>query len=423
MAYQSSISKTILPNGVRILSERVPYVDSVSIGVWALAGARDENETRHGMSHFIEHMLFKGTEKRSARQIADEMDSLGGHLNAFTDKEFTCYYSKVLKEHLEQAMDIVSDMVLHSAYETAEIDREKCVILEEIKRHQDTPEDEVHDILTQTLWKGHHLGNSVIGSEDVVRSLNRESLMAYVDEHYRPDGLLISAAGNVEHARFVEIVRAHFGSLSGKRVPRDLTAVTPHADMRIIDKQTEQVHFCLGTVGFAQHDKEKYTLAAIDSILGGGMSSRLFQEIRESRGLAYSIGSYSAAYQEAGLFAIYGGTGVENIREVVELTRRECETIGRESVTEAELERAKNQIRGALVLGQESMSNRMSRLARSELYFGRNIRTQEVISSIMNVTRDEIADVAGRIFGEAKFAVAAIGPFTQRADILDGVFN
>ncbi len=423
MAYQSSINKTILPNGVRILSERVPYVDSVSIGVWALAGARDEDETRHGMSHFIEHMLFKGTDKRSARQIADEMDSLGGHLNAFTDKEFTCYYSKVLSEHLEQAMDIVSDMVLHSAYDPSEIDREKSVILEEIKRHQDTPEDEVHDILTQTLWKGHHLGNSVIGSEDVVRSLNRESLMAYVDEHYRPDGLLISAAGNVEHARFVDIVREHFGQLTGKRVPRELHGVNPHTEMRIIDKQTEQVHFCLGTVGFAQHDKEKYTLAAIDSILGGGMSSRLFQEIRESRGLAYSIGSYSAAYQEAGLFAIYGGTGVENVREVVELTRKECETIGRESVTEAELERAKNQIRGALVLGQESMSNRMSRLARSELYFGRNIRTQEVISSIMKVTRDEIAEVAARIFGEAKFAVAAIGPFTQRADILDGVFS
>lgn len=423
MASQSSINKTILPNGVRILSERVPYVDSVSVGVWAVAGARDEDETRHGMSHFVEHMVFKGTDVRSARQIADEMDSLGGHLNAFTDKEFTCYYAKVLGEHLPTAMDVVSDMVLNSVYDPVEISREINVVLEEIKRHQDTPEDEVHDLLAQTLWKGHHLGNSVIGSEAVVSSLTREALIAYVEEFYRPDGLVITGAGNIDHAQFVDIVSAHFGAMQGKRAPRVSLEATPHLEVKIVDKPTEQVHFVLGTVGFPQHSKEKYALAAIDSTLGGGMSSRLFQEIRESRGLAYSIGSYSASYQEAGLFAIYGGTSVENVRTVVELTRKECENIGRNSVTDAELVRAKNQIRGALVLGQESMSNRMSRLAKSELYYGRIIRMEEIITAIVAVTKDDVADVASRLFQDSRFAVAAIGPFEKHADVLKGAFS
>jgi predicted Zn-dependent peptidase len=423
MAYQSSINKTVLPNGVRIISERVPYVDSVSVGVWAVAGARDEDETSRGMSHFVEHMLFKGTQKRSARQIADEIDSLGGHLNAFTDKEYTCFYAKVLSEHLNDALDIVSDMVLNSVYEPAEISREINVVLEEIKRHQDTPEDEVHDLLAQTLWKGHHLGNPVVGSEAVISALNREALLSYVNEFYRPDALVIVAAGKIDHRSFVDTVALHFGSLEGKRTPRRAVDVIPNRDFRIIDKPTEQVHFCLGAVGFSQHNKKKYALAAIDSILGGGMSSRLFQEIRENRGLAYAIGSYSASYNEAGLFAVYGGTSVDNVRDVVELTRRECAAIGRNSVTEAELDRAKNQIRGALVLGQESMSNRMSRLAKGELYFGRSVRLDEVIASIMSISRDDVADVASAVFGDSRLAVAAIGPFTKHADVLEGVFS
>lgn len=422
VASQSSINKTILPNGIRILSESVPYVDSVSVGIWAVAGARDEDQSRHGMSHFVEHMLFKGTKTRSARQIADEMDSLGGHLNAFTDKEFTCYYAKVLGDHLPKALDVISDMVLNSVYDPTEISREKNVVLEEIKRHEDTPEDEVHDLLAQTIWKHHHLGNSVIGSRSVVNSVTREALVAYVEEFYLPNGLVITGAGNIDHAKFVDIVGGQFGSLVGKRSPRESSEVTPHLEIKLIDKATEQVHFCLGTVGFPQHSKEKYALAAIDSALGGGMSSRLFQEIRESRGLAYAIGTYSASYQEAGLFAIYGGTSVDNVRTVIELTRKECESMGRDGVTDAELERGKNQIRGALVLGQESMSNRMSRLAKSELYYGRIIRMEEIISAIVEVTRDDVADVASRLFKDMTFAVAAIGPFKKHADALKGAF-
>lgn len=423
MASASSINKTILPNGVRLLTEWVPYVDSVSAGIWIEAGARDEDPSRLGTSHFLEHMLFKGTASRSARQIADEMDSLGGHLNAFTDKEFTCYYAKVLGEHLPMALDVVSDMVLNSVLDPTEIAREKNVLLEEIKRHQDTPEDEVHDLLAQTIWKGHKLGNAVVGDRSVVKNMTREDLLAYMGDFYRPDSFVITAAGNVDHRQFVDLVSAEFGALAGKRPVRQRSGVTPHLEVHLKDKSTEQVHFCLGTEGCNQHSEDKYALAAVDSILGGGMSSRLFQEIRESRGLAYAIGSYSASYSEAGLFAVYGGTSVDHVRTVIDLTRNECETISRSSVTDDELERAKNQIRGALVLGQESMSNRMSRLAKSELYFGRIIRMEEIIDAILNVTKDDVARVASRLFQDSKFAIAAIGPFKKHSDVLDGVFS
>lgn len=422
MSCQSSINKTILSNGIRILSESVPYVDSVSVGVWAVAGARDENEAHHGMSHFVEHMLFKGTTKRTARQIADEMDSLGGHLNAFTDKEFTCYYVKVLGEHLHSALDVVSDMVLNSVLDPDEIERERNVILEEIKRHQDTPEDQVHDLLAQTMWKDHPLGNSVIGSRAVAESVTRDGLIEYMQELYRPDALVITAAGNVEHHSLVDMVGARFGGLNGARPVRACCDVKPHFGLRLVDRDTEQVHFCLGAPGFAQDQPEKYALAVIDSALGGGMSSRLFQEIRENRGLAYAIGSYAVSYQEAGLFAIYGGTSVDNVKTVIELTRKECRAVGRDGVTDAELERGKNQIRAALVLGQESMSNRMSRLAKSEIYYGRIIRMEEIISAIMRVSKDDVAEVASRLFDGSGFAVAAIGPLKKNASALKNAF-
>jgi len=415
MAAKSSIGKTILANGVRVLSECVPYVDSVSIGIWARAGARDETRSQLGISHFVEHMFFKGTANRTARQIADEMDGLGGHLNAFTDKEFTCYYARVLSEHRFRALDILSDMVLNSLFDPAEIERERNVVIEEIKRHLDTPEESVHDVLAQTLWKKHRLGNSVIGSSTVVNKLTREDLVDYVRRFYRPDALVISAAGNVDHKELVDAVAGTFGHLTGRRPTRPSAPAVPSADEKYIDRPTEQVHFCMGTTGYAQDRQEKYALAAIDAVLGGGMSSRLFQEIRENRGLAYTIGSYSAAYQEAGMFAVYGGTSIQNIETVLDIIRKECENVGKNSVTDEELERAKNQIRGALVLGQESMSNRMSRLAKSELYFGRVVRLEEVISSISAVTRDAVAAVASELFSGSKFALAAIGPFKRRA--------
>jgi predicted Zn-dependent peptidase len=411
MAARSSISKTMLPNGVRIISEEVPYVDSVSVGVWELAGSRDEGAKVSGISHFVEHMLFKGTERRTAHQIADEMDGIGGHINAFTDKEFTCYYAKVLREHLDTAVDVLSDMFLNSVLDSSEIEREKNVVLEEIKRHDDTPEDQVHDLLAETLWKGHRLANPVIGSAAAVKRLSRDDLVEYIGAYYRPNAILVAAAGNVEHSKLVDLVAGAFGAMTKDRELRKPVEARSVANIKVLTKPTEQVHLCLGTRGYRQQSEEKYALAVIDAALGGGMSSRLFQEVREKRGLAYAIGSYSASYQEAGLFAIYGGTSMSNLQSVLEVIRKECESIRKDSVTDAELERAKNQIRGALVLGQESMSNRMSRLAKSEIYFGRIIRPEEIISAILSVSKDDVADVAAQVFDGHKFAVAAIGPF------------
>jgi predicted Zn-dependent peptidase len=403
--------KTVMPNGIRVLSESAPYVDSVSVGIWVGAGSRWEDPSVYGISHFTEHMLFKGTERRTAKQIADEMDSLGAHLNAFTDKEYTCFYAKALKEHLDVAMDVLTDMTLNSLLEPVEIDREKNVVLEEIKRHEDTPDDLVHDVFAQNIWQRHPLGNPVIGTRKTVKSLTQERLRDYMAQEYAPDNMVISAAGNLEHEKLVGIVENLLGSWSGKRTAGDAIGVKPAKHVTYRRKRTEQVHFCVGVPGYAQSHNDKYTLAIIDSILGGGMSSRLFQEIREKRGLAYAIGSYSASYREAGMFVVYGGTSLGNFDETLGLVRKEFGDIVENSATDTEIERAKNQIRGSLVLGQESMSNRMSRMAKSEMYFGRIVPLAEIVSSVMGVSRDDVSRVAAEMFSDSELAMAAIGPF------------
>jgi len=413
MAFKTSVSKTTLPNGIRVLSESVPYVDSVSVGVWVDVGSRDESGRTRGVSHFIEHMLFKGTERRTARQIADEMDSIGGHLNAFTDKETTWYYAKVLAEHLPTAVDILADMLLHSKLDREELEREKNVVLEEIKRHEDTPDDLVHDVFAQTLWQGHPLGNSVIGTEDAVKAFTQQSVREHLRGFYTPDNMAVSAAGNLDHGSLVDLVEQRFGELSGSHVPDDPTPVTSTGDSRLTTKPIEQVHFCIGTRGFSQYDSDKYVLAVLDAMLGGGMSSRLFQEIRENRGLAYAIGSYSASYREGGMFTVYAGTSMDNMDTTVALIRQEFEAVKTNKVDEEELLRAKNQIRGALVLGMESMSNRMSRMANSELYFGRIIPVQEIIDSVMRVTADDVVRVANELLVAGQIAFAAVGPFKE----------
>ena len=410
MNLKTTIDKTTLPNGIRVLSEYVPYVDSVSVGVWINTGSRDEYGNSRGASHFIEHMLFKGTERRCARQIADEMDTLGGHLNAFTDKETTWYYAKVLAEHMPTAVDILSDMILHSKIDEVEVNRERNVILEEIKRHEDTPEDLVHDLFAQTLWNSHMLGNPVIGTRSSVESFNRESLLKHLHDTYTPDNVVVSAAGNIHHAALVELISKHFGEMTGKHHPKNYVQATCSGGSKIKAKSVEQVHFCLGTRGFPQNSEDKYKLAVLDAVLGGGMSSRLFQEIRENRGLVYSIGSYSASYREGGMFAVYAGTSRENVELVIDLIKKEFGLVKSEKLDDIELIRAKNQIRGALVLGQESMSNRMSRMANSELYFGRVIPVEEIIEAIMKVTAEDVIQVARELFVEDKIAFAAVGP-------------
>ena len=408
------VKKETLPNGVRVLTETVSHVQSVSVGIWMNSGARDEDEANRGISHFIEHMLFKGTETRTARQIADEFDSIGGQLNAFTEKEYTCYFAKVLSEHLPVAVDVLADMLLHSVLDLQEIELEKNVVLEEIKRHEDTPEDLVHDMFARSIWGDHPLGNPVLGTSKTVAKLSRADLVEFARTRYTPDSIVVSAAGNLVHEQLVQQIARLFGSLEGTKIA-PVHAVPSFSSLSSrSNKTTEQVHFCMGAPGFSQLDPDKYALAIIDATLGGGMSSRLFQEIRENRGLAYAIGSYSASYREGGFFTVYGGTSMEHVDEVLDLVRIEFCNVLKDNITDDELTRAKNQIRGALVLSQESMSSRMIRMAKSELYFGRLIALEELIQAVLKVTHDNIGGVASRIFGESSYPVVAVGPFKKR---------
>lgn len=408
------VKKDVLPNGVRVITESVPHVQSVTIGFWVASGGRDETEHNRGISHFLEHMLFKGTERRTARQIADEFDWIGGQLNAFTDKEYTCYYGKVLSEFLPTAVDVLSDMFLNSVLDPKEIDLERNVILEEIKRHEDTPDDLVHELFVQNVWGGHPLGLPVLGSQESVSGLTRDDLVEYIGSRYSPDSIIVSAAGNLVHEEIVEMIGGLFGGLTGQKTSAVESPPSFTVDSRLEDKTTEQVHFCMGTHGYSHLDPERYVLAIIDTTLGGGMSSRLFQEIREARGLAYSIGSYSVSYREGGFFTVYGGTSMENIEEVLELTRAEFKNVRESSITDEELTRAKNQIRGGLVLSQESMSTRMIRMAKSEIYFGRIIPLEELIAYVLNVKQADVMRVAERIFSVESFPVVAVGPFKDR---------
>ena len=410
MVSKPTAKRTALENGIRVVTETVPYLESVSIGIWIGAGARHELPGEEGVSHFLEHMLFKGTGRRTARQIADEMDMLGGHLNAYTEKESTFLYAKILREHLESAFDILADMILNSTLDPVELDREKNVVLEEIKRREDSPDELVHDLFEQTLWKGHPLGNSIIGEADSVAAFTQEKLQDFMRRCYTPDSVIISAAGCVEHGEVVGCAAEAFGSCAGSRSDPGLHPVEPTYEQCVVAKRTEQVHICFGTPGFPQADDDKYPLAIIDAALGGGMSSRLFQEIRESRGLAYAIGSYSASYSEGGLFAVYAGTSTRNVNQVMDLIVRELEDVRANNLTDAELGRARNQIRGALLMGQESTTNRMSRLANSEMYFGRIVPVQEVLDAINKVNREDIARVSDGIFDSSRRALAIVGP-------------
>ncbi|MHB1191200.1 MAG: M16 family metallopeptidase [Armatimonadota bacterium] len=408
------IKKETLPNGVRIITESVPHVQSVAIGIWTDAGARDERESEKGISHFIEHMLFKGTEKRTAQQIADEFDSIGGQLNAFTEKEYTCYYGKVLSEHLPVAVDVLSDMFLHSVLDPREIELEKNVVLEEIKRHEDTPDDLVHDLFIETVWAGHPLGSPVLGNTATVGAISREEMAGYLRSLYTPDSVVITAAGNLAHEDLVEMVQARFGDLGGSK--RKSKGIAPNflGTSKFSGKSTEQVHLCIGTRGYSQDASDKYSLAVIDATLGGGMSSRLFQEIREKRGLAYSIGSYSASYREGGFFTVYGGTSRENVEQVAALVRAEFASVRSHNITAEELSRAKNQIRGGIILSLEGMTSRMIRMAKSELYFGRVVPLEEIVSLVMKVTHEDIERVAQHMFGVPEFPMVAVGPYEDK---------
>lgn len=409
------IEREVLPNGVRIVTERIDYVQSASIGVWVGVGARDELENVSGISHVIEHMLFKGTRSRSAKQIADEMDMIGGYLNAFTDKEYTCYYAKVLSEHIAEGLDVLSDMFLNSVIDPGELAREKNVILEEIKQQQDEPDDLVHDVFFETIWPKHVLGRPIIGFAETVSSLTRDDLVDYMARRYTPDTIVVAAAGNLDHKQILDMVAERFGDLHGKQSEWRLPETTPEANVatRLVSKPVEQIQVVLGVPAYTQLDARKYILSLLDIAVGGGMSSRLFQEIREKRGLAYSVGTYTQSYREGGAFAVYAGTSPETAQEVIDITFAELARVRDHNITDLELTRAKNQVRGGLLMGQESMSNRMTRMGKSEITYDRVIPLEEIMAKIDAVTLADTHATARELLREDAFAMAQVGPFDE----------
>lgn len=409
-----NIELTTLPNGVRVVSENVPYVQSASVGIFVGVGSRDEEDRVRGISHFIEHMLFKGTAKRTAHQIADEIESRGGHLNAYTDKEATTYQARVLAEHTPLAMDILTDMLLGSQHDPEEIEREKRVVIEEIKMYEDTPEEMVHELFEETLWETHPLGKSIIGTEKTVGGLKRDDLLAHISTRYRPDRIVVSGAGNIEHAELVALAEKALGGLEGKAPSRWLGTPQPSGKS---DKKgrrdIEQTHFCLGTAAYSKHDKERFALSILNNVLGGNMSSRLFQEVREKRGLAYSIGSYGRSYQDGGHFCVYGGTSSDTYEEVLALTRKEFAKVRADGLSEDELTKAKTQVRGALVLGLENMNARMNRYGDSLLSYGRVVPISEILQEYEAVTHEKIGAVAEKVLDDQSLTLTAIGPAAE----------
>lgn len=408
--YVTKYETSTLSNGIRVVSENIPYVKSIAIGIWVGAGSRFEKDQYNGISHFLEHLFFKGTEKRSARDIAESLDAVGGQLNAFTTKEYTCYYAKVLDEHLDIALDVLSDMFFNSKFSEKDIQKEREVIIEEIKMYEDTPDEIIHDIFSQTIWEGHPLGNPVLGSEETISTFTRDDFLNYIDTYYVPENVVIALAGKIEHDKIIETLEKLFGSAKNKAMVIDPFPPVNHSLVQNIYRDVGQVQICLGSPGLPQDHPQIYPLYVLNSVLGGGLSSRLVQEIREERGLAYSVYSYHSSFSDAGLFTFYAGTRPENYELVIQLVIKEAFNIAQNGISEKELSKAKEQLKGNLYLGLESVGSRMTRIGRSLLSLNRLITPEEVVNNIDKVSIDEVKDLAKQIFQEDKFTITTIGP-------------
>jgi predicted Zn-dependent peptidase len=414
--------KDTLTNGIRVVSETLPKSRSISIGVWVKVGSRHEPEEIGGISHFIEHLFFKGTAKRTAKDIAIEMDSIGGEMNAFTSQETTTYYAKVVDEHLPVAIDILSDILLHSRFDPLEMEKERKVILEEIKSVEDTPDDYIHELFTNTVWADNSLGRPILGTRDTIKALKHKDIVSYIENYYSPKEIVISVAGNFEHARLIELLNASFGKLArGGIAKKEVTPVFNRA-IAVKKKQLEQVQICVGCRGLHYTHEDRFVISALNTVLGNSMSSRLFQEIREQNALAYSIYSYVTSYRDTGLLTVYAGADPSNALEVVRLVTREFGKIKEEGITSAEETRVKNQIKGSLVLSLESSTSHMSRLARQEIYFGKYLSMDDIIKGVEKVTAEQVQSVARQLFTRENVSLTILGPL-NKADIPDGVLE
>jgi predicted Zn-dependent peptidase len=410
MTNERNLRRTELPSGLIVLTERMEYVRSVAMGVWIKSGSRCEPAEANGISHFVEHMLFKGTRSRSAQHIAREMDSIGGNLDAFTGKETICFNVKSLADHVPIALDVLSDLVLNPVFAAAEIERERGVILEEIKIDEDNPDVLVHELFMQAFWKNHPLGLPILGTSKTVARLDQQSLLDYHSDRFHGGNMIFAAAGNLDHDRFTEEVARKFSTLAGGATLHELPA--PEAGARIVlrnKKSLEQVQICLGVPAPPITDENRYVTLILNTVLGGGMSSRLFQTIREERGMAYSIYSDLSPCRDTGTLCVYAGTSVGKGLEVVDLILEEFRKLKQEFLSEEELTRAKDQVKGNILLGLESSNARMANLARQEMYFHQFISVEEIIACIDAVNAPQVQRMAERLFDPARVAVTLLG--------------
>jgi predicted Zn-dependent peptidase len=407
-----NIRKTVLSNGLLVLTESMPHLRSVSMGAWVGSGARDETAEVNGISHFVEHMVFKGTTSRSAQQIAREVDTIGGNLDAFTGKEMVCFNIRVLDENVPPALEVLSDLVLHPTFTPEELDREKGVILEEIKMDEDNPDYLVNEVWTQNFWKGDALGRPILGTAKTVSSFNQRVLFDFYAGQFTPQNMVFSAAGNLEHDAFVAQVEKQFSSLAaGSEVDAPkmpAPQATPHITLKR-KKALEQVQFCLGVPAPPVNDSRRYVVYLLNTMLGGGMSSRLFQTIREDQGLAYSIFSEMNPFRDTGSLCVYAGTSVDKTRKVLQLTLNELRRLKEETVSDVELKRAKDQLKSNMVIGLESSGSRMANLARQQMYFGRFFGVDEIMEEIEAVTTADVQELAQELFQPEMMALTLLG--------------
>ena len=405
------IQRHVLPNGLVVITETMQHVRSVSVGIWVRNGSRRESSAENGIAHFLEHMVFKGTERRSAEDIAREMDSVGGMLDAFTSKEQICFNAKVLDEHLPIAFDVLSDLVLRPKLDSADVRKERQVVLEEIKMDLDNPEYQLHDIFTRGFWPEHSLGRPILGTPETVRNFDQRSLRKRFSNWFAPDHILVTAAGNITHQQVLDLVEKEFGHLAPSPVVEEDPAPTTSAPIHLESKRDlEQVHLCVGVPSLPLAHERRFAIAVLNNLLGGGMSSRLFQNIREKEGLAYAVFSELTPYSDAGMFTVYAGTGKETVGQVLDMTVAEFRAMKESPVAEEELRRAKNHLKGSLMLSLESTSSRMSNLARQELYFHRFSSLDEILASIEAVTREDVQSLARQFFQPEHIAVTVLGP-------------
>jgi len=417
MITSAEFKKSVLNNGIRLVTERIPYVRSISIGAWLNVGSRDEVPDNNGISHYIEHLLFKGTKNRTAVEIAESLESVGGHLNAFTGKELTCYYAHVLDEHLSISVEIIGDILSNALFETSEMEKEKKVILEELNTIEETPEELIHEYFLDDVFPNHPLGLPVIGKRQNITSFNRQNVLDYLSDNYTIDRLVIAAAGNVDHDELARLVEKNFKNLGNKGSQNYEPPKGPRHGKHVMENGAIQAHICLGTHAYSYRNPKKFGLLVLNTLLGSGMSSRLFQNIREKHGLAYSIYSFIDFLFDTGLFGIYIGTDKHKVDDSLELINKELEQLMKQPISGAELDRTKSQLKGNLMLGLESTSSRMNRLAKMEIYLQKNFTLDDTLNEIAKVSQEDILNIANELFTSDRIYTTILKPQAQNSKV------